>query len=47
MKMLHKLTVLIIMLPLVIALALPGTAYADWYDEERNLVKTALGPVAK
>ena len=24
---------------------LPGTAYADWYDEERNLVKTALGPV--
>jgi hypothetical protein len=26
---------------------LPGTAYADWYDDERNLVKTALGPVAK
>lgn len=25
---------------------LPGTAYADWYDDERNLVKTALGPVA-
>jgi len=25
---------------------LPGTAYADWYDAERNLVKTALGPVA-
>jgi len=24
---------------------LPGTAYADWYDDERNLVKTALGPV--
>jgi arylsulfatase A-like enzyme len=24
---------------------LPGTAYADWYDEERNLVRTALGPV--
>ena len=24
---------------------LPGTAYADWYDDERNLVKTGLGPV--
>jgi len=24
---------------------LPGTAYADWYDDERNLVKTALGAV--
>ncbi len=24
---------------------LPGTAYADWYDEKRNLVRTALGPV--
>ena len=24
---------------------LPGTAYADWYDNERNLVRTALGPV--
>ncbi len=24
---------------------LPGTAYADWYDEERNLVRTARGPV--
>ena len=24
---------------------LPGTAYADWYDEQRNLVRTALGPV--
>lgn len=24
---------------------LPGTAYADWYDDERNLVRTALGPV--
>jgi len=23
----------------------PGTAYADWYDEERNLVRTGLGPV--
>lgn len=23
----------------------PGTGYADWYDDERNLVKTALGPV--
>ena len=23
----------------------PGTAYADWYDEDRNLVRTALGPV--
>ena len=22
-----------------------GTAYADWYDDQRNLVKTALGPV--
>jgi arylsulfatase A-like enzyme len=26
---------------------LPGTAYADWYDAERNLVKTGLGPVQK
>ncbi len=24
---------------------LPGTAYAEWYDDERNLVKTGLGPV--
>jgi arylsulfatase A-like enzyme len=24
---------------------LPGTAYADWYDDQRNLVRTALGPV--
>jgi arylsulfatase A-like enzyme len=24
---------------------LPGTAYADWYDDERNLQRTALGPV--
>lgn len=24
---------------------LPGTAYADWYDDERNLLHTALGPV--
>ncbi|HSW44785.1 MAG TPA: sulfatase [Phycisphaerae bacterium] len=24
---------------------LPGTAYADWYDDERVLVRTALGPV--
>jgi arylsulfatase A-like enzyme len=24
---------------------LPGTAYAGWYDEERNLLRTALGPV--
>ncbi len=24
---------------------LPGTAYAEWFDEERNLVRTALGPV--
>ncbi len=24
---------------------LPGTAYADWYDDKRNLVRTALGPV--
>jgi arylsulfatase A-like enzyme len=23
----------------------PGTSYADWYDEERNLVRTGLGPV--
>jgi len=23
---------------------LPGTAYADWYDSERNLVQTAIGP---
>ena len=25
---------------------LPGTAYAEWYDEDRNLIRTALGPVA-
>jgi len=24
---------------------LPGTAYADWYDKERNLVRNALGPI--
>lgn len=24
---------------------LPGTAYADWYDDRRNLIRTALGPV--
>ena len=24
---------------------LPGTAYADWYDNERNLIRTALGEV--
>jgi arylsulfatase A-like enzyme len=24
---------------------LPGTAYADWYDDERVLTRTALGPV--
>jgi len=24
---------------------LPGTAYADWYDNQRVLIKTALGPV--
>jgi arylsulfatase A-like enzyme len=24
---------------------LPGTACADWYDDERNLIKTALGPI--
>ena len=23
----------------------PGSAYADWYDPERNLLRTALGPV--
>jgi arylsulfatase A-like enzyme len=24
---------------------LPGTAYAEWYDSRRNLVRTGLGPV--
>lgn len=24
---------------------LPGTAYADWYDKDRNLIRTALGSV--
>lgn len=24
---------------------LPGAAYADWYDDERNLIRTGLGPV--
>jgi arylsulfatase A-like enzyme len=23
---------------------LPGTAYADWYDDQRRLIKTATGP---
>jgi arylsulfatase A-like enzyme len=23
----------------------PGTAYADWYDNRRNLIRTGLGPV--
>ena len=23
----------------------PGTAYADWFDDERNLIRTALGPI--
>jgi arylsulfatase A-like enzyme len=26
---------------------LPGTAYAGWYDDNRNLVKTGLGPVGR
>jgi len=26
---------------------LPGTVFADWYDDERNLLKTALGPVER
>lgn len=24
---------------------LPGTAYGDWYDDQRRLVKTSLGPI--
>jgi arylsulfatase A-like enzyme len=24
---------------------LPGTAYADWFDDHRNLLRTGLGPV--
>ncbi|MGB3861064.1 MAG: hypothetical protein WA915_03200, partial [Candidatus Aminicenantaceae bacterium] len=24
---------------------LPGTAYGDWYDDRRNLIRTGLGPV--
>jgi hypothetical protein len=24
---------------------MPGTGYADWYDEQRNLLRTGLGPV--
>jgi arylsulfatase A-like enzyme len=24
---------------------MPGTQYADWYDDQRNLIRTALGPV--
>ena len=24
---------------------LPGNEYAKWYDDKRNLVRTALGPV--
>ena len=26
---------------------LPGTAYADWFDDERNVIRTALGPVGR
>jgi arylsulfatase A-like enzyme len=26
---------------------LPGTAYAEWYDDERNLIRTGLGPVER
>jgi arylsulfatase A-like enzyme len=26
---------------------LPGTAYADWFDDHRRLVQTALGPVKR
>ena len=26
---------------------LPGTAYAAWCDEERSIVRTALGPVRR
>ena len=26
---------------------LPGTAYGDWYDGERNLIRTGLGPVSR
>ncbi len=26
---------------------LPGTAYADWFDDERNVIRTALGPVTR
>ena len=26
---------------------LPGTAYADWYDADRRLIRTAMGPVGK
>lgn len=25
---------------------LPGTAYADWFDDRRKLVRTGLGPVS-
>ena len=25
---------------------LPGTAYGEWYDDRRNLIRTGLGPVA-
>lgn len=25
---------------------LPGTAYGDWYDDERNLIRTGLGSVS-
>ncbi|MBI1176899.1 hypothetical protein GC207_05615 [bacterium] len=24
---------------------LPGTAYANWFDDERNIIETGLGPV--
>ncbi len=25
----------------------PGNDYGEWYDNERNLIRTGLGPVAK
>ena len=26
---------------------LPGNAYIEWVDRERNIIKTGLGPVAE
>ena len=26
---------------------LPGTKYAEWFDDQRNVIRTGLGPINK